>query len=191
MSSKILAKLSKDIKDSAQEAGIVDLNQFRQIFQECDENKKGYIETNRDMNRLFQKLNFSVTLTNRRNVAKLFDPSGTGKIVESQFVNFFSPEVSSSRMNPIQKAIQILDPEGSKIITQENLEKLLGEGEFIEIAGRRVNKAEWISDFFDIFDSNHSGEVLVSEFISEYKRLADSIPDDDYWNKMMKASWTF
>ena len=191
MSNKILSKLSSDIKNIAAEAGFIEIDQFREIFQECDTNKKGYIETNKEMTRLFQKIKFSVTLTNRRNVAKLFDPSGTGKISESQFVNFFSPEVSNSRMDPIQKALKILDPEGTNVITTQSLMKLFGEKEFIEISGRRVNTAEWITDFFDIFDSNANGEIIVSEFISVYKNLSDSISDDDYWNKMMKASWTF
>lgn len=92
----------------------------------------------------------------------------------------------------IEKAFQLMDRDGSGVITCKDVINLYDVSQHREFIEGTKTKKEIVEDFLDSFDGsrgNDDGEVTRDEWYGYYTDLGVSIPSDDYFVQMLESTW--
>ena len=189
MTAAAQATVAAKLKEAAEGKGLKTVEQFQKVFNDFDKSGKGFVDENKEIAALLkQALGFTVGLTNKKHIIKLFDPEGVGKITLNQFISFFIADASSSRMDPLKEAWKRINTKNNSFLNVQLICENY-DSEYIEIAGRRLSVEHFAQELVRCFDTDGDGKFDESDFLLFYKQLSDQIKSDDEWNEIINASW--
>merc|ERR1740138_1211931 len=93
------------------------------------------------------------------------------------------------RVGWVQKAFQVLDKDGSGIVTIDDISSSYDVSQNPAVKSGKQSPNEAYAVFMNNYDANQDGKVTLEEFIENYNWVSASIDDDDYFELMMRNSW--
>lgn len=116
---------------------------------------------------------------------KYYDTNQDGTISYSEFTNGLRDELPPRRSNIINKAFATMDPAGSGSTSQETLRARFDVSKNPDYLERGFSKEQILDNFCRDFGA----EITLDQFRSFYSDLSMSIASDEYFVRMMEATW--
>lgn len=123
---------------------------------------------------------------------KFYDVDGDGNICYEEFLSGMREELSERRVHMVKKAFKMLDRDASGKITVSDISGIYDVSMNPEFLEGRKTKDEILIEFLNNFDGargNNDGIITWEEFYDYYADLSMSTPSDEYFVKMMEATW--
>ena len=118
---------------------------------------------------------------------KYFDKDGSGELSVSEFMTAMCGNLTENRRGLIGLAFDMLDRTGEGTVLVEDLASYDANGHPNVQMGKQQPgevKAEFMSQW--------SGDSIVfDQFLEYYRDISAAIPDDDYFEMMVRNSWKF
>lgn len=123
---------------------------------------------------------------------KYYDVDGDANISYDEFLSGLKDELTERRVNMVKKAFARLDIDGSGRVTIKDIIDIYDVSMNPEFLEGRKSKEQILSEFLNNFDGargNNDGVLTWEEFYDYYSDLSMSTPSDEYFVKMMEATW--
>ena len=123
---------------------------------------------------------------------KAYDVDGDGNISYEEFLRGMREELNDRKKGMVQRAFDMLDKDGSGVITFKDVEALYDVSQNPEFLEGTKTRKEIITEFLDTFDGmrgNNDGKITKKEFFDYYTDLAISTPSEEYFVVMMQQTW--
>ena len=123
---------------------------------------------------------------------KFYDVDGDGHVCYEEFLRGLRDEMSPRRLKMVEKIFARFDRDGSgkiDIIDVINIFDVSMNAEFIE---HKKTKEQILNEFLNNFDGaqgNNDGTITFQEFFDYYTDLSMSVPNDEYFVRMLESAW--
>lgn len=125
-------------------------------------------------------------------VFRTLDRSGDGSIDYDEFLRAIKGDLSERRRNMVNKAFDIMDRDGSGVLTIEDLRGIFNGSKHPDVLAGRITEDQALEEFLNQLDGmtgNNDGSVTREEFIEYYTDVSSAIPTDEYFITMMESVW--
>lgn len=119
-----------------------------------------------------------------------FDTDDSGKISVDELQRGLAGPMNARRMGFVREAFTRLDKTGDGVVTIEDLGAAYDTSFHPKIKSGEITHEEVLREFLNNFDSGiEDGKVTAEEFAQYYQSLSAGIPNDDYFELMMRNAW--
>ena len=117
---------------------------------------------------------------------------GDGNVSYEEFLRGLRDEMTPRRAKMVEKVFRSLDRDGTGVINLGDVVQIYDVSmnpEFIEM---KKTKDQILNEFLNNFDGakgNNDGVVTYPEFVDYYTDLSMSVPNDEYFVRMLESTW--
>lgn len=120
----------------------------------------------------------------------VFDRDRNGFIDIDEFLIGIKGDLSDKRKALVRMAFDILDKDGSGVVTVDELEAVYNVSANPEVQAGKITPQEAMKQFMSQWDRlDGDGMVSVEEFEDYYKGVSASVDRDDYFELMIRNAW--
>ncbi len=123
---------------------------------------------------------------------KYYDVDGDGHVSYEEFLRGLRDEMTPRRAKMVQKIFARLDRDGSGKIDINDVINIFDVSMNAEFIEHRKTKEQILTEFLNNFDGaqgNNDGVITVQEFFDYYTDLSMSVPNDEYFVRMLESAW--
>ena len=139
------------------------------------------------------EMNMGLTDKEIRALFTSFDGDHSGSINYEEFVQGVRDPLSDRRRALVDMAFAKLDKDGSGTIDPEEISSCYDASKHPEVIEGRKTPEEVFMEFMETFevgsDDKGDGKVTLKEFQDYYTNVGANIPDDDYFELMIRNAW--
>ena len=118
-----------------------------------------------------------------------FDRDRNGFVDVTEFFVGVRGDLSENRARLVQMAFDVLDTDGSGVITVDEIEDRYDVTHNPDVVSGKKTKDEALRDFIRTWDKDGNGLIPYEEFEDYYKEISASIDGDDYFELMIRNAW--
>ena len=118
-----------------------------------------------------------------------FDRDRNGFVDVTEFFVSLRGDLSDNRARLVQMAFDVLDTDGSGVITADEIEDRYDVTHNPDVVSGKKSKEEALRDFMHTWDRDGNGLIPYEEFEDYYKEISASIDGDDYFELMIRNAW--
>merc|ERR1711998_717915 len=123
-------------------------------------------------------------------ILDLFDKNNDGLISFDEFLVTIRGPMSERRLKFINMAYDLLDKDGSGVVTKSDIAVAYDCSEHPEVIAGTMTEDEVITEFMEQWETQEADGIITrAEFEDYYKDVSASIDDDDYFELMMRNAW--
>jgi Ca2+-binding EF-hand superfamily protein len=130
-----------------------------------------------------------VTKSELAEIFRHFDRNKSGFINLDELLIGLQGDLDSRRLQFVRMAFNILDRDGSGIVTLDEIAAAYDESKNPDVLSGRKTQEEAFREFMNVWDQNQDGFITWQEFQEYYKGVSASIDSDDYFELMIRNAW--
>jgi Ca2+-binding EF-hand superfamily protein len=163
-------------------AGIAGLGR---LFRIADDDGSRTIDVKGEFPKLLADIGVLLNRTELAELFRLLDRDGDGLITYEEFIYFLAPPLSPLRLGLVGEAFDYLDKNRSGVLEINDFREIHAQSR-----SPRKSAAEVIfANVIRCFDQDGGGQISRQEFIDYYREINPSIPDDEYFEALIRAAW--
>jgi Ca2+-binding EF-hand superfamily protein len=120
-----------------------------------------------------------------------FDESRDGLISMTEFMTAIRGEMNDYRREVVMAAYDVLDRDGSGMVTVEDMMALYDMSADVMVAEGRKTIEEASREFMATWEVTPDGMLTREEFLEYYKDLSAEIQEDEEFEAIVRAAWGF
>ena len=123
---------------------------------------------------------------------KYYDVDGDGNVSYEEFLRGLRDEMTPRRANMVNKVFQMMDRDGSGVIQMADIIQIYDVSMNPDFIQQRKTKEQILNEFLSNFEGakgNRDGTVTRDEFIDYYTDVSMSVPNDEYFVRMLESVW--
>ena len=160
-------------------------------FRRMDENGNGKLDKE-EFSRALEAFGLFPTKPQLTDLMNYYDIDKDGNITYEEFLRGLRDPLNKRRLGLVNKAFNIMDKDNSGKITVKDIKGIFNVSENEDFLEGRKTANEVLEDFLNGFDGargNSDGVITKPEFIDYYTDLSATIPEDEYFVRMMESVW--
>lgn len=184
-------ELQNQFRNQIRNRGGQGIRSFGRIFRQLDNNGNKKLDI-AEFTEALAVFGLFPKKTDVQGLFKAYDIDGDGNIGYEEFLRGMREELSERKKAMVQRAFDMLDKDGSGVITPKDVMTLYDVRQNPEFIDGTKTKKEIVEDFLDSFDGlkgNDDGKITKKEFFDYYTDLAISTPTEEYFVVMMQQTW--
>ncbi|KAJ2938249.1 hypothetical protein O0L34_g17591 [Tuta absoluta] len=168
-------------------AGIMILGR---IFRKIDEEDTNQI-TKEQFHTVIKESGLELSDQEVDDIFKRFDKENTDSIRLDDFIKDIRPPMAESRRTITERAFRKFDHHGHNAVTVKDLRDVFSVTSNSRYMSGEESASKVMTAFLDNFetDGEDDGKVTLEEFMSYYSGISVSIPDDCYYDLMMRQAY--
>jgi Ca2+-binding EF-hand superfamily protein len=123
---------------------------------------------------------------------KFYDLDGDGQVSYEEFLRGLRDEMTPRRAKMVEKIFKSMDRDGSGVINLGDVIQIYDVSTNAEFIAHKKTKEQILQEFLNNFEGakgNRDGQVTYSEFFDYYTDLSMSVPNDEYFVRMLESAW--
>jgi Ca2+-binding EF-hand superfamily protein len=123
---------------------------------------------------------------------KYYDIDGDGQVGYEEFLRGLRDDMTPRRVKMVEKIFKNLDRDGSGVIQLADIVQIYDVSMNPEFIEQKKTKEQILTEFLNNFEGakgNRDGLVSYQEFFDYYTDLSMSVPNDEYFVRMMESAW--
>jgi Ca2+-binding EF-hand superfamily protein len=173
------------IREKIQSRGAIGMEGLGRLFRIADDDGSRSIDLKNEFPKLLGDIGVLLNKTELAELARLLDRNGDGTISYEEFIYFLAPPLNEFRLKLINETFDTLDRNGNGILDIEDFRQLHAANP----SARKSSAEVLFGNFLSYFDTGRDGTIGRQEFIDYYREINPSIPNDEYFEVLIKAAW--
>lgn len=123
---------------------------------------------------------------------KYYDIDGDGQVSYEEFLRGLRDEMTPRRGKMVEKVFKSLDRDGTGVINMADIVQIYDVSMNPEFMEQKKTKEQILTEFLNNFEGaqgNRDGNVTYPEFFDYYQDLSMSVPNDEYFVRMLESAW--
>jgi Ca2+-binding EF-hand superfamily protein len=180
-----LESLLSRLREKIQSRGAIGIEGLGRLFRIADDDGNRTIDLKNEFPKLLADIGILLNKTELSELSRLLDRDGDGVITYEEFIYFLAPPLNAFRLRLVNEAFDFLDKNHNGIIDINDFRNI-----HAETRSPRESAAEVIfGNFLLCFDKDGSGQTTRQEFIDYYREINPNIPNDEYFETLIRAAW--
>ena len=130
------------------------------------------------------------------NMLRELDLNKNGKIDYEEFLRGVVGEMNDRRRKIVLQVFKIFDKNQNGVIELDDIRENYNAKMHPDVQSGKKTEDEILAEFLDTFEYQFSllndgktkdGKITMEEFLEYYNNISMSIPDDEYFEEMMKS----
>ena len=136
-------------------------------------------------------MNMDLTEVELRKLFEHFDQDQSGSINYEEFVQGVRDPLSARRLDLVHQAFNKIDRDGSGEVLPAEVVGAYNADKHPDVIAGKKTKDQVLREFLDTFDvgGEKDGKVTRNEFENYYTNIGANIPNDDYFELMIRNAW--
>eukprot|EP01063_Lacrimia_lanifica_P019818 TRINITY_DN27230_c0_g1_i1.p1 TRINITY_DN27230_c0_g1~~TRINITY_DN27230_c0_g1_i1.p1 ORF type:complete len:361 (+),score=132.76 TRINITY_DN27230_c0_g1_i1:52-1134(+) len=119
----------------------------------------------------------------------VFDADDSGTVSVNEFMHAVRGPLNARRKGLVLEAFALLDTDSSDTVTMDELKRVYDASQHPAVVDGKKTVDDVLADFAASWDRDGDRSVTLREFISYYLDVSMLIPQDDYFELMMRNTW--
>eukprot|EP00238_Polyblepharides_amylifera_P012547 CAMPEP_0196585132 /NCGR_PEP_ID=MMETSP1081-20130531/49609_1 /TAXON_ID=36882 /ORGANISM="Pyramimonas amylifera, Strain CCMP720" /LENGTH=367 /DNA_ID=CAMNT_0041906583 /DNA_START=75 /DNA_END=1178 /DNA_ORIENTATION=+ len=177
------------LRNSFQQKGAHGIAGSMRLFKKLDSNGNGSLDFKEFMSGV-QSCKLDLNHSDVKALFKNFDKNCDGHLDIEEFLAGICGNLSDKRKVFVDKAFDLMDKDKSGTLDIKDLVSRYDTSKHPEVIAGNMTAAQVYKEFLDSFDGGvKDGLVTREEFITYYQGVSAGIPNDDYFELMMRNAW--
>ncbi|KAH9195244.1 hypothetical protein AeNC1_002785 [Aphanomyces euteiches] len=179
----ILGKLRDQLK--AQQHGFIGLSR---AFKLMDADHNGHLS----MTEFKQAMaGFGIGAVDARILFNYFDVDHSGSVEIQEFITGLRDPMNERRLGFVRAAFALMDKDGNGLVEPSDIVEAYDATKHPDVIAGRKTPDQVFREFLDTFDvdGHHDAKITPTMWEHYYANISASIPDDDYFELMMRNAW--
>jgi Ca2+-binding EF-hand superfamily protein len=172
------------IREKIQARGAIGIQGLGRLFRIADDDGSRQIDLRTEFPKVMGDIGVLLNKTELAELARLLDRNGDGQISYDEFIHYLAPPLNEFRLKLIGEALAKLDVNGNGVLELSDLQALHPAS-----AGGKSPADSVFANLLKCFDTNGDGVISKQEFIDYYREINPSIPNDEYFETLIRAAW--
>jgi len=144
-----------------------------------------------EFKKAMREMNLSLNDQDLRILFGHFDADGSGTIGFEEFIQAIRDPLNERRLELVRRAFSILDKDSSGVIEPEEIMEAYDASQHPEVLQGKKTAQQVLMEFMENFEVGETvdGMITLQEFENYYTSIGANIPDDDYFELMMRNCW--
>jgi Ca2+-binding EF-hand superfamily protein len=170
--------------------GAAALHTLNRLFIRLDQNRDRELSLEEMEKGLRQFGMVNLKKQDLQQMLQVLDRNLNGTISFNEFVAGVRGQISERREELIAMAFRVLDKTGDGVVTMEDVSEAYNVDFDPDVLAGRTKPDAAVSMFLSQFDTaEKDGIVTQEEFLEHYRSVSASIPDDEYFELMIRNAW--
>jgi Ca2+-binding EF-hand superfamily protein len=180
-----LEDLLATIRTKIEARGAVGIQGLGRLFRIADDDGSRQIDLKNEFPKLIHDIGINLGQSEIANLARLLDRDSSGTISYNEFLYQLAPPLNAFRLNLINGVFDKLDVNHNGTLDISDFRALHAGNP----SPNKTSAEGLFANFLQTFDTGGDRSISRQEFIDYYRELNPSIPNDEYFETLIKAAW--
>jgi Ca2+-binding EF-hand superfamily protein len=180
-----LETLLARIREKIQARGASSIQGLGRLFRIADDDGNRTLDLKNEFPKLLGDIGVLLNKTELAELGRLLDRNGDGVISYEEFIYYLAPPLNDFRLKLVNDTFDTLDRNGNGVLDIDDFRQLHA----LNPSSRKSSAEALFANFLSYFDTNKDGTISRQEFVDYYREINPSIPNDEYFEVLIRAAW--